>query len=483
MGRKRGLTFNERLVKLMEQEPDLTQAEAVRRVKLQYHAKTPEGKAKQKAGLRRGNPKTSRTSAVANRVQRPGRGLDIQAMNIIEFAEKALCLKLHPSQRALLKALYGIRPGPGERQLLGKLMGGMPPKDIFKVEKTEAVWALGARSGKSFKASIIALYEATRGRWRAFLRKGEVGYVVIVATRLEQARAIIQRNAAEMMLSSKIADLLDGEPLATEIPLKNGMKILSIPCNSTAGRGLPICTLILDEVAHFQVDGAKADSDIFASLRPRLAQFASAYAKTVMISTPAAKQGLFWDMFKDGFHVADRVTAQAPTLLMNPTIPPSFVDSERGRDPDNCAREFDARFAERRAAFLPTDRIEAALVIHGDQPPHGHQYACGIDQSGLSGRDRFALAVAHKNLEGMIEVDCLRSWQTSDADEVLAGVDEVAKLYGFKNVFIDRYAGGWVQTALEKLGALGEHPRTLAIGLREPKKPAHCRAASAPCKP
>ncbi|GAJ19291.1 unnamed protein product, partial [marine sediment metagenome] len=35
----------------------------------------------------------------------------------------------------------------------------------------------------------------------------------------------------------------------SELTLKNDMRILSLPCNTTAGRGLPILCLILDEIA------------------------------------------------------------------------------------------------------------------------------------------------------------------------------------------------------------------------------------------
>jgi len=70
-------------------------------------------------------------------------------------------------------------------------------------EKTEAILALGARSGKSFLSSICALYEATVGwlnkDWKKTLSPGENIYVAIVATREIQARQIIQTNCLRML--------------------------------------------------------------------------------------------------------------------------------------------------------------------------------------------------------------------------------------------------------------------------------------------
>lgn len=454
-----GRKFSVVCSQIKAEHPEWSPAQIEAAARASYVSADPQKRARSLANLQRGNPREKRkkesnpaaNTNAADLFQR------VTGWNIVEFATQGLGLTLYPAQEVLLRAIYGLALTAAQLALLAQLRGGNSgPLGAI----TEACWAIGARSGKSFMASIIALYEVTRPHWRKYLRRGETGYIVIIATRLEQARQIIQKNAASMILNSPLADMLDGDPTASEIAFKNGMKILSIPCNSTAGRGLPICCLILDEVAHFQVEGTKADSEIFSSLRPRLAQFAKGGAKTILISTPAAKQGLFWDTFKEGFAFPGRLTAQAPTLLMNPDIPQSFVDSERRRDPDNCAREFDAQFAERTAAFLSSERIADAMVLAGDLAPRGARYFAGIDQSGLSGKDRFALAVAHKELDGAVVIDAVRTWSSTDSDEVLKGIREAHRLYSFRAAHIDRYAGGWVRSLLEKLG--------LSVGFREP---------------
>ncbi|MBW1714959.1 MAG: hypothetical protein JRJ77_03915 [Deltaproteobacteria bacterium] len=372
----------------------------------------------------------------------------LQKANIIDFATDFLGLsfKKRPAQEVLLRAFYGLPLTGEQKAILGQLTHNEGVSSA--TESTEATWALGARGGKSFLASIIGLYEGTRSKWAKYLNPGEKGYVVIVATRIDQARQVIGASCLRMLENSALKHLINDSTM-TELSLRTGISIISLPCNSTAGRGLPICCLILDEVAHYRVEGPKADELVFSSLRPRLAQFPG--AKVVMISTPAAKQGLLWDYFEEGFQVAGRVTAQGHTRLLNPLIPQDFIDSEYRRNPDNAEREFGAMFSEQVSAFFPLDALQACFTLLGDLDYQNHTYCAGIDQSGLAGRDRFAFSIAHKEDE-QIKVDVVRSWETKDSEVILADIKALTEEYLIRRVTIDRYAGGWVSQALEKLG-------------------------------
>ncbi len=422
-----------------------------------YMAKTPEAKSRQLTGLngKRGRKKGSRNLSTVLKEQEDA----LQNANIIEFAEseKYLNLSLYPMQRAVLSALYGLPVPKAHKAFKSSLY------HEYHREKSELVAVLGARSGKSFLASIISLYEATRSKWRQYLRPDENAYVVIIATRQAQAQQIIQKNAADMILNSRISGLLRGEPLATEIEFRNGNKIVGMPCNSTSARGLPIISLIMDECGHFFTEGVKADETIFSALRPRMAQFPG--AKTLLISTPSAKQGLLWDFFKDGFNVPGRLTVQAPTQIMNPNIPLDFIERERLRDPDNAIREFDAQFAEKVSAYFPADKLEDTFQLPGDVPPLEHiRYESGIDQSGLSAKgDKFAFSIAHIGQNNNVIVDVVRSWQTENIDLIMSEIQTLARLYHLNRVFIDCYAGNWCKSALQKIGLFSEVRESLPI--------------------
>ncbi len=375
---------------------------------------------------------------------------DLQEMNVIQVAVDVLGVRFdeRPAQRVILKALYGLPLDDSELGIYRELTTN---PEVFEagIEKTDADWAVGARAGKSTMAAVIAIYEATREKWKKYLQDGEVGYAVITATRQKQAEDIVQASCSRLLENSRIAHLVK-ESWSTSLMLSNGMCISSYPCNSTAARGLPIFLLIFDEIAHYRTEGVKADEIIYSALRPRQAQFPG--AKCLKISTPAAKQGLFWDEFKQGFQVPGRLTIQAPTRLVNPLIPQEFIDSEYQRDLDNAAREFGAQFAEQVNAYLPFDKLDQCFTLAGDLlPDRRNRYFAGIDQSGLTGRDRFAFAIAHRD-GGAVLVDVTRAWDTTDADMILGEVRNLAHAYGLDSVMIDRYGAGWVQQALEKIG-------------------------------
>jgi len=459
--------FVKRMNSIAAQHPEYAYEELVAATRKSYGAKTEEGKRRQIAGLTstKGRPsimlpRDPGKDGVPSSASAKPRGKitfnapDLSDIDIITFAQNWCGLDFadRPAQPVALKAIYGEELTPQEAQIYETISGGK--KYIPGTESVEAILALGARAGKSsVLSSVITLYESIirAYRWRKYLRRDETGYAIIVATRLQQAQDIIQRNAAKMMVdNSKLRRFLAEEPTLQRIILTNGLEIMSIPCNSRAGRGLPIFLLLFDEVAHFFTEGKRADETIYNSLSPRLAQFPK--AKTVLISTPAAKQGMFWEWFKEGFEVPLRATFQAPTLVMNPMVDRDYLRRQQRRDPENYAREFDAEFAERIGAYFPVEIVNNAMVLGGDVLPAAEtRYMGGVDQSGLAGKDRFGFSIAHKE-NGKAKIDISRSWETTDADEILNEINELSETYNLEKILIDRYAKGWVAAALEKMG-------------------------------
>ena len=296
------------------------------RKKESFISKDPEARAKQLANLKRGK-ESGTLPAIIKKAKK------LQEVNIIEFATDQnylnLSFKERPAQEVILRVIYGLPLDDDQLKIYHKITTN---KKEFEagLEKEEAILVLGARSGKSLLASIIALYEATRKKWAKYLNRGESGYIEVISTRQKQSEAIIGANCLRLMENSYHLKGLIKDSTLSELTLKNNMKILSLPCNSTAGRGFPVCCLIFDEVAHFYTEGVKSDETIFNALRPRQAQFPG--AKLILISTPAAKQGLLWNFYEEGFKVPTRLTAQAETLFMNPLVDRKFLDKEKARD-------------------------------------------------------------------------------------------------------------------------------------------------------
>ena len=376
----------------------------------------------------------------------------LQEINIIEFAEAPdylnLSFRKRPVQKIILKALYGLPLNEKELEIFMILTKGKG-EYIPGKEKLELIACLGARSGKSFLVSICALFEATRDKWKKEVSKGENPYVVIIATRELQAKQIIGKNCLRMLENSPTLYRLIEKSTELELTLKNGVKIICAPCNTKGMRGLPICVLIMDELAFFRVEGVNQDSVIFNSLRPRQSQFE--FSKYFLISTAGSRQGLFFSEFDRGFRQKDRLTIQADTRFVNPEISQNFLDKEEIRDKDNWNREFNAVFSEKLEAFFGFELLQKPFVLVGDLPYRaGYNYHLALDQSGLSGRDRFALAISHR--EGDIAiVDVVRSWQTKDLDVILNEIGSLAKAYHLSVASIDRYSKGYVEASFKKI--------------------------------
>lgn len=417
-----------------------------RQRKRKYIYKGPETEARAKANLRRGR-ESGNIKKVITKTKR------LQDLDIIQFATDPdylnLSFKERPAQEVILRSLYGLPLDDDQLKIYRKITKNIKEFEAG-LEKEEAVLVLGARSGKSLIASIIALYEGTRKKWAKYLNRGEAGYVEVISTRQRQSEQIIGANCLRLMENSPNLKGYIKDYTQSELILRNGMRIISLPCNSTAGRGLPIFCLIFDEIGHFYTEGVRADETIFNALRPRQSQFPG--AKLVLISTPSAKQGLLWTFYEEGFKIPGRLTAQADTLFMNPLVDKKFLDKEKKRDIDNYLREFEAQFAEKVEAFLSYELVTSALKLAGDLPYKSqYQYYSGIDASGLAGRDKFALAITHKQ-DNDVYVDKILSWDLKDPEPIMKDIEELARIYHIKKTSIDRYAVGWVKNALEKIG-------------------------------
>ncbi len=154
-----------------------------------------------------------------------------------------------------------------------------------------------------------------------------------------------------------------------------------------------------------------------------------------------------------------RLTIRAPSWVFNP--PSAYDDPKYKRlkrkhreDPDAFDIWYRANFAEMMDAFIQPEDVDA-VAVHSDSPiPYEprHYYLWGADQSGLTGNDRFSFAVGHKDAStGKTIVDAVYSWQTKDGDEIIANIRGLAQRYNLTMGMIDRYASGWVASALEKV--------------------------------
>jgi hypothetical protein len=181
-------------------------------------------------------------------------------------------------------------------------------------------------------ASVVALYDLLfRPDLDRLVRPGEPRYSVVVATNQEQGRVALR--------SARL--IVDGAPLLRQwlaeenqdelVFRRNGhvMALKVFPCSSRGIRGYPVSTGVMDEAAHFVStdDGDRAAQQVYAALRPAVAQFGNA-GRMLVVSSPSGSTGWFADVWgkADRGELSGWEAQQVSTAEMNPSVPPDFLE-------------------------------------------------------------------------------------------------------------------------------------------------------------
>jgi hypothetical protein len=305
--------------------------------------------------------------------------------SIIEFVTdpQLLGLSLSPAQRTLLKSIYGETLDDEELDLFRVCTGRATytPRSYGEISVVA-----GARSGKDSRvAATTVLYEALFGGHERSVAKGETGTVVLIAQDRAATGVAFNYITAYLQRSPVLAGLLDGEPLASSLRLRNGLVVQCFPSTLRAMRGYSVVCSVLDELSFFRLEGqADSDAEIQASVRRGMINFA--HARLIKISTPYMRSGVLFADFQRGFGVddPDLLVWKASTALMNPSITAERLAREQRLDPQRYAREYLAEFSEDVESFLPSAWIESAVMTgrHELPPQPGFRYLTTCDPSG-----------------------------------------------------------------------------------------------------
>ena len=128
-------------------------------------------------------------------------------------------------------------------------------------------------------------------------------------------------------------------------------------------RGRTIVASLNDEIAFWRTDEdtANPDSEIIGALRPAMATVPGSIM--LKASSPYSRRGVLWDDYQKHFGKDTAMLVwQAATLVMNSTVPQSFIDDEVEKDPANAAAEFGAEFRSDIEAFVSREVVEACTM-------------------------------------------------------------------------------------------------------------------------
>lgn len=139
-------------------------------------------------------------------------------------------------------------------------------------------------------------------------------------------------------------------------------------CIAKSVRGMGIIVAILDEMAHFNVEGQSSASEVYDAIRPATAAYSQKHvndsqkaigpveSRIVAISSPMGRQGKFYELFqagmKGGSSARNMLCIQAPTWEVNPTIPASEFEDAYMKDPNVFDTEFGGEFSDRTRGWL-----------------------------------------------------------------------------------------------------------------------------------
>jgi hypothetical protein len=342
-----------------------------------------------------------------------------------------------------------------ERAIFTQLTARETPPE----KQVEEAWLIcGRRGGKSRMAALIAVYLACFRDYTSVLAPGERITIMVLACDRRQARTIFRYaigllERVPMLLSMILRQ--DSE----SIDLNNAVTIEITTNNFRSLRGYTVGAAILDEVAYWRSEySANPDEEVLSALRPSMATVPNALI--VGIGSPYRRSGVMYEAYKRHYGQNDSpiLVVQAPTTMMNPTVPQSVIDRAMEIDPIAAQAEYFAQFRSDVGSFLDADLIDRAIESGRREraPLASVTYSGFVDPSGGS-HDAFTLAIGHKEHERLV-LDVLRGIKPPfDPSAVVKEFCYVLKSYRVSSVTGDRYAGEWVREQFSQHGFTYRH--------------------------
>jgi hypothetical protein len=355
--------------------------------------------------------------------------------------------------RVVLKSAFGIALDEDEARTFAAVAGNRHPP----AQRVRELWAIiGRRGGKSRIAALIAVYLAAFVKHE--LAHGEVGMVLCLAPSQQQARIVMHYVQAFLEASPVLRQEISSVT-RFEVELRNGITI-AIHANSfRTVRGRTLVGCVFDECAFWRDESSAApDVEVYRAVLPSLL---TTRGMLVGISTGYRRAGLLYQKHRDGFgnDSSDVLVVQGSTLQFNASLTAADLAAQRQADPAAASSEWDGGFRDDLASFLDDELIDSAIE-HGrplELPPMPYPafYKAFTDASGGSGHDAYTVAIAHREGNERLCIDCVRGTKTGvkfDPQVVTKEYAELLKEYRISSVTGDAYAAEWTAAAWQKEG-------------------------------
>jgi hypothetical protein len=378
-------------------------------------------------------------------------------ISFASFCSDVLNEPISPAWVTVFKAFQGERLTAPELEIWRALSG---QEDYTPQERSE-LWCVKGRRAAGTKTAckyLTYLIHAHGHEYRRYAAKSDRLHALIVLQTRDIAREVVSYFAGfyndSPLLHSEVAEIFKNS-----IELKNGFVVSIATCSYRAPRGLNIPIGLLDETGTWRVEGADLDVEVYKSIRPAMIQFKN--SKLIGLGSPWIKSGLLFDCWEKRSERDDRLVLRTPTAAMNPLIDLEELAREQANDPTNFRREFLAEWLDDVDSFLPDSDINAAIRngVHERAPAAAYKgsYCAALDASGLSGKDKFTLAIAHKTARGSsenvtVEFDALRGWSRAPVGEVCDSITLILKSFSLHTVVGDQFGHAFLRELLATRG-------------------------------
>lgn len=312
------------------------------------------------------------------------------------------------------------------------------------------------QSGKTSILAVLAVYSALTGR---------AGQTVAIIAQSHRASKAAPFRYVKTLFEDVPALRAEVVSMTAEtIELKNGVRIVALPSDAKAARGL-MC-------AFFAVDEAAFVTDSEGS--PNAGELWSVgVTRTLMtggisgfFTSPDSDMGSVPDLFKASFGNEDSpvLAWQSDSRTMNPVIDVESLEALRKADPARAVSEVDGLFRTSSAiAAFDAERLAPCVdpeVTDRTASSPGPFFAF-VDMSSGSGKDSAAVAVAHVEYDETVVLDAFRV-QTPpfDPEKTVATWSAWLRSLGVSSVTGDRFSPGLLPQSFARYGITYE-PSTM----------------------
>jgi hypothetical protein len=350
---------------------------------------------------------------------------------------------------AFLRVLFALPLDADDLEIFRQCTGQTAPNPNGYLEVS---LLCGRRSGKSLILALIATYLACFKDYRKFLVKNERATIMVTSADRRQSQSIF-RYLKGFLSVPLLAGLIERET-SDVLELTNGVSLEVQTASFKTIRGRTVAASLNDESCFWNTDDGSAnpDTEIFAALRPAMATIPG--AMLFKASSPYAKRGSMYDDFKRFYGVegSQVLVWKAPTWVMNPSVPQSFIDAEFERDPASASAELGAEWRTDISGWLDLATIENSVDSVTVRPPSTFITYTGFADVSGGVKDSAAVAIAHMEA-GIAILDCVVEILAPHSPaEAVAQIAAVLRSYNLSEVTADRYASGFSIDAFAKNG-------------------------------